>query len=413
MKNQDANRTILILAMMAFFCNGDNYAAAPLIVEIARDLHLDISQAALSISAYMLPFGFFTLLFGPIADRFGKARIINIASFGTAIFSGLGAIAFNLASLSVIRAINGAFAAAILPVTMSFIGDQLDGDHKKMQSTFGRVIGIAFLGGAAATAIGGSLAHIGSWRMVYLFYGIAELSIAFVMVKTLKKQPGTSSGINFNRAYGEAFANVNLLRTAGIIFIMGFSVFGSFAFAGKFVDIRTGYNIFSVGLILTCFGLATVLGGRIAAVLRRKLGNRLFILAGLLAFVSWGLMGAWHSPFFLALSLAGLGLGTIMIHPTLIATAQQLIPRRRGTVMSLASFAMFTGGGIGIYLNGEIVAVWGFEPVFVIAGVLILIAGASAAILMRRINRNYSSIELAESDVSPVYNHTIDSGRLV
>jgi len=115
---------ILILGMMAFFCNGDNYAAAPLIVEIARDLHLDISQAALSISAYMLPFGFFTLLFGPIADRFGKARIINIAAFGTALFSGLGAVAFDLTSLSIIRAVNGAFAAAILPVAMSLIGDR-------------------------------------------------------------------------------------------------------------------------------------------------------------------------------------------------------------------------------------------------------------------------------------------------
>jgi len=383
MNDQETHRIIPILGMMAFFCNGDNYAAAPLIVEIARDLHLDISQAALSISAYMLPFGLFTLLFGPIADRYGKARVINIAAFGTAIFSGLGAVAFDLTSLSIIRAVNGAFAAAILPVTMSFIGDQLGGDPQKVQNTFGRIIGIAFLGGAAATAIGGTLAHIGSWRLVYLFYGIAELIIAFIMLKVLKRQPGTASALNFKGAYGEALANANLLKTAGIISLMGLSVFGSFAFAGKFVEIRTGYNIFLVGLILTCFGLATVLGGRLVGMLRGQLGNALFPIAGILACVSWGLMGAWHSTYLLALSLAGLGFGTIMIHPTLIATAQQLMPKRRGTVMSLASFAMFTGGGIGTYLNGKIVTAWGFEPVFVIAGVLILVAGIGAAALLR------------------------------
>ena len=385
MNSQEMGRMILILGLMAFFCNGDNYAAAPLIVEIARDLHLNITQAAHSISAYMLPFGFFTLLFGPVADRYGKTRIINIAAFGTALFSGLGAVAFDLTSLSIIRGVNGAFAAAILPVTMSFIGDQLGGDPTKAQITFGRIIGIAFLGGAAATAIGGTLAHVGSWRMVYLFYGCAELVIAFIMLRVLKRQPGTASALDIKGTYGEAFRNRNLLSAAGIIFLIGVSVFGSFAFAGKFVQLQTGYDIFSVGLILTSFGVATVLGGRVAVTLRRQLGNRLLPLAGVLACVSWGLMGAWHSPYLLALSLAGLGFGTIMIHPTLIATAQQLMPKRRGTVMSLASFAMFTGGGIGTYLNGEIVAAWGFRPVFIVAGVLVLVAGCGAALLLRRI----------------------------
>jgi len=374
---------ILVLGMMAFFSNGDNYAAAPLIVEIARDLHLDMSQAALSISAYMLPFGLFTLLFGPIADRFGKARVINIAAFGTALFSGLGALAFDLTSLCIIRAVNGAFAAAILPVAMSLIGDRLGDDPKEAQITIGKVLGIAFLGGAAATAIGGTLAQIGSWRMVYLFYGIAELSIAVVMLKTLKKQPGTARVLDLKGAYGEALANADLLKTVATIFLVGLSVFGSFAFAGKLVEIRTGYDILFVGLSLSCFGLATVLGGRIVGVLRQTMGSSLFLIAGTLACVSWGLMAAAHSPFILAVSLTGFGFGTIMIQPTLVATAQQLMPKRRGTVMSLASFAMFTGGGLGAYLNGKLLSVWGFEPVFVIAGVLILVAGTSAAALLR------------------------------
>src|SRR4030042_2042922 len=77
-----AGRMVFVLGLMAFFCNGDNYAAAPLLVEIARDLHLDISRAALSVTAYMLPFGLFTLLFGPLADRYGKARLHNIYEFG-------------------------------------------------------------------------------------------------------------------------------------------------------------------------------------------------------------------------------------------------------------------------------------------------------------------------------------------
>jgi predicted MFS family arabinose efflux permease len=166
---------------------------------------------------------------------------------------------------------------------------------------------------------------------------------------------------------------------------MGSSVFGSFTYAGKFVETRTGYNILQVGLILTFFGLATVIGGRKAGALRQKFGNKLLLLAGILASTSWAFMGAWHSPVLLSLSLAGFGFGFIMIQPTLIATAQQLMPKRRGTAMSLASFNMFVGGGLGTWLNGHILTKWGYEPLFIGAAGLIFLAGVIAARLLDRI----------------------------
>ncbi|WDC85759.1 MFS transporter [Caloramator sp. mosi_1] len=66
---------------------------------MAKDLNLKLTTAAISVTAYMLAFGVFTILFGPLGDRYGKTKIINIAAFGTAIFSMLGAFAFNLPSL--------------------------------------------------------------------------------------------------------------------------------------------------------------------------------------------------------------------------------------------------------------------------------------------------------------------------
>lgn len=97
MKNKE--RTFMILGIMGFLANGDNYAAAPLLLNISKDLNLTISSAAMSVTGYMLAFGFFTLLFGPLSDRFGKVKIINIAALGTSIFSILGAFTFNLPSL--------------------------------------------------------------------------------------------------------------------------------------------------------------------------------------------------------------------------------------------------------------------------------------------------------------------------
>jgi len=51
------NKMIVILGLMAFLANGDNYAAAPLIINIAADLNLTVSVAAMSVTAYMLAFG--------------------------------------------------------------------------------------------------------------------------------------------------------------------------------------------------------------------------------------------------------------------------------------------------------------------------------------------------------------------
>ncbi|MEF8874849.1 MAG: MFS transporter, partial [Candidatus Thermoplasmatota archaeon] len=107
---------VYLLGFMGFWVMGDNYAAAPILVDIAADFNVGIGTAAMTVTAYMLPFGLFTILFGPLADRFGKVRVITTAALGTAIFSSLAAAAFNIYALGALRAVNGAFAAAILPV---------------------------------------------------------------------------------------------------------------------------------------------------------------------------------------------------------------------------------------------------------------------------------------------------------
>lgn len=375
---------VIVLGLLLFWVQGDIYAASPLIVEIAKDLNLDIGEAALSITTYMLPFGLFTLLFGPLADRFGKARVISIAAFVTALFSGLGAIAFDLVSLSVIRAVNGAFAAAIIPVTMSLIGDSFGHDQRAAQNALGTVFGLMFLGGASATAIAGVLSFFGSWRLVYLVYGVAELILALVLVKKLDKKPGTMHSLNYVSVYGRALHDRNLIFTTGIIFLIGASVYGSFSYVGKYISVTTGHSILAVGLILTFFGLATSIGGRYTGRLKQHIGNKMLLYAGILGAVFWVPMGLWGNWMIMSLSLVGFGLAWVLIQPVLVNASQQLMPKQKGTVMSLVSFNMFVGGGIGTHLFGYIQEDWGFSLLFVIAGILILLAGAFGTISLNR-----------------------------
>jgi predicted MFS family arabinose efflux permease len=374
-----------MLGIIAFLDQADNYYTAPLLIDIAEDLHIPFSSAALSVTMYMISFGLFTLVMGPLADRYGKARVLNLGNFGAAIASLLDATALNLPSLCVYRSINGAFASAILPISVALVGETFDGPARL--NALGAVMGMMFLGGAVAPAMGGTIAYYGGWRLVYLTAGIMELTVAFIALKCLERRPGGISRLNFKRVYGEALANKNLIKMVGLLFLNGFAVFGSYTYLGTFIQNRLGYNLIGIGLLLTLFGLATSIGGSKAGTLRQRFGNKLLLFAGILGGASWGSIWFWQSPVLIALSLIGAGLAFILIQSTVIETAQQLLPKQRGTVMSLASFNMFMGGGVGTFLNGLILNMWGLAPIFLLAATMTFVVGSAITLLLNRISK--------------------------
>ena len=376
------NTMLMMLGMLAFLTNGDNYAAAPLLLNISQDLGLEMQQAALSVTAYMLSFGLFTLIFGPLSDRYGKVTIIRIAAFGTAVFSIIGGFAFSLPSLIVFRSFNGAFGAGIFPVTMALVGQSF-GD-KERQGALGKVMGLMFLGGATATALGGIISYFGSWRLVYILYGAGELIIAFLILRILERDKGVVDKLNFITAYKTPFSNHRFMRLVLVIFLVGFSVFGSFTYSGKLLQSLTGYTVLQVGLILTFFGLGTVLGGRIAPKARCLLKHGFLVTAGVLGFAGLYALSALHNVVFLAIALFGFGVAFIFLQSTLVATAQAKLPAMRGTAMSLASFNMFVGGAAGTALNGRIMAVSGINSVFFYASFILFTAGLIAALFIAR-----------------------------
>lgn len=390
---ENKNKMIAILGLMAFLANGDNYAAAPLIINIAADLNLTVSVAAMSVTAYMLAFGVFTLIFGPLSDRFGKVKIINIAAIGTAIFSILGAFAFNLPSLLFFRAMNGAFGAGIFPVTLALVGQSFDNQNR--QNAIAKVMGLMFLGGATATIIGGALAYLGSWRLVYLAYGIAEFIIAMVMLKTLERDQPVVDHLNIIEAYKEPLSNFRFMRLVITIFFVGFSVFGSFTYSGKLIQTATGYNLFVVGLILSLFGVGTVVGGRIAPALRKKLKNGFLISAGVIGGISLLSIAFFTNAWLLSVALFGFGMAFIFLQSTLITTVQEQLPKRRGTAMSLASFNMFVGGAVGTSINGMVVETGSLATIYISSAVILFLVSMVAALFISQFElwKRQSSLE--------------------
>ncbi len=393
---QKKEKMLLILGLMAFLANGDNYAAAPLIIKIAEDLSLTISTAAISVTAYMLAFGAFTLLFGPLSDRFGKVRVINIAAMGTAIFSMLGAVAFNLPSLIFFRAMNGAFGAGIFPVTLALVGQTFD--DKNRHRALAKVMGMMFMGAASATIIGGILSYLGSWRMVYFFYGFAELILAIVMQKSLERDKPTVAKLHYINAYKGPLTNFQFMKIIMSVLLLGFAIFGSFTYSGTLLTEITKYNILIVGLILSLFGIGTVAGGRIAPKLKSKIGPGFLGLAGFLGAASLFVLSSSENVVLLGVALFIFGMAFISIQSTFISTAQENFPKMRGTVMSLVSFQMFIGGAIGTSLNGMIMKQYGTQQIYFNAAFILLFVGIVATLIIFGFEKRKLKTVSAEND---------------
>ncbi len=381
MNNKKNNQILLFLGLMGFLANGDVYSVAPLLINIAKDFSIQLSQAALSVTSYMIAFGLFTVLIGPLGDRFGKSKIMIIASFGSAIFSCLTYFAPNIDLLIWLRFINGAFSAGIMPVSMAIIIEELD--ETKRQMGIAKLMGMMTLGGATATIIGGALSYYTSWRMVYFIYGFAELLIAILLLAVLPRRNGTLTKLNYFEAYRGVLANnQRLWSILAIVLLTGFCVFGSFAFSGQLIQSATNLNVLMIGLILAAFGFGGIAGSRFAVLIRKKIGDRICLIAGVIGAISLFAVSTISSIPWLVIAWLGFGVSFIWLHSTMIMVAQSTKPEMKGSIMSLISFCVFVGSGIGTIINRRFLETVSLNFIFQIAALTFFVLGLIALITL-------------------------------
>jgi len=374
---------LLVLGLLSFLVNGDNYAASPLLLNISRDLNVNIDTAALSVSSYMLFFGLLTIIIGPLGDRYGKSKIIIISALGTSIFSLLCVFSNNIQSLIIFRAINGGFASGILPVSVALIGEMAPKDQK--QNSIAKVMSMMFFGGAIATTVGGGLAFLGSWKLVYGVYGLMELILALLAFIYLGKVKDAGSKVNIVSLYKIALSNRSLRIMLLNLFFMGYCILGTFVYAGKLVENKTGLNVFMIGIILSLFGIGSIVAGRKSVSIRLKLGNIYFLVAGLIGCISVLALVGFSSIWSISFSMLLFGAVFIALQSSFVSTAQSILPDMRGTVMALASFSVVIGGSLGTYLNGKFLNSVGLNYVFIISAILLFAIGLLATISNKQI----------------------------
>ena len=85
----NVKRLIVVLGLAGFIVMADNWVVSPLLPSIAHTIGVQPARAGILIAAYMLPFGLFQLLYGPLADRFGKLRVVGFSLVFFTVATGL------------------------------------------------------------------------------------------------------------------------------------------------------------------------------------------------------------------------------------------------------------------------------------------------------------------------------------
>jgi predicted MFS family arabinose efflux permease len=372
-------KLLLILGLAGFTVMADNWVVSPILPSIAQNINIPVTRAGLLITAYMIPFGLFQLVFGPLADRYGKGQVINITMFLFTFATALCAIGVSLTDLAIYRALTGIFAAAIMPVSLALIGDVVPMPQR--QSAIGTFMGISFLGQGLSMAIGGTIAYFVSWRGVFIIYaGLAVVSTVLLFTAGRKIPSAKNPNSQFLAPYWRLLTNKDSALTYLVVLIEGILIIGSFSYLGAFIEHLYHYNNLYIGLMMTAFGVLAVTGGRVSGNLAAKMGRKrvlsLGLLSATLADVIFYLYG--DQLVVLVTGIGLLGLGFMLAHSTLLTIATEFAPQARGTVMSLVAFCFMGGGGLGTALGGRLIVAhsytWFFSTYALCLAILILLA---------------------------------------
>ncbi|GAA4301351.1 MFS transporter [Streptomyces venetus] len=421
MSEQTARRggaawALVITSVAGFMAALDNLVVTTALPSIREDLGGALHDLEWTVSAYTLTFAVLLMFGAALGDRFGRRRLFVA---GLAVFTGASAAAAmapGIDSLIAARAVQGAGAAVMMPLTLTLLTAAVPVAKRGMAyGIWGAVNGLAV---ASGPLVGGTLTEHLSWQ--WIFWLNVPLGLALIPLARLRLAeshgtgapldvPGTllASGGLFGIVYGlvrgpadgwtgslvltglfagsallagfvlystraanpmlpmrlfrsRAFSGIN---AASLLMFLG--MFGSIFLLSQYMQGVLGYSPTEAGLRMLPWTGMPMLVAPIAGILADRVGGRPVVATGLfLQALGLGYMSvvatadASYVSQLPALIISGVGMA-LFFAPASHLVMSSVRPQEQGIASGANNALREVGGALGIAVMASIFAAQG------------------------------------------------------
>jgi YNFM family putative membrane transporter len=380
----------LLLSFATFGSMAIQRICDAMLPELSLVFNVSLTQAARVVWMLAVVYGAAQLFYGPMGDRLGKFRIVTYATLGCSVASLLAVFAGSLDALVMARVAMGLCAAAIIPLSMAWIGDTVPYDQR--QETLAKVGLGTTVGLVGGQLMGGLLTDTLGWRWAFVLMSVLFAVVGALLYKDFRRQPApvaTGQDAAYRPSFvGQAVRIVTAPWSRYILMIAmveGACGFGVIAIIASHLHTQLALSLTASGAIVAMFGVGGVVYMALARHLIRRFGE-----AGL---AQWG--GSLMGVSFLVLGFASwwpltplvclvAGFGFFMFHNTMQLLATQMAPTARGTAVSMFASCLFIGQAAGVLLAANLITLLGSGLVIALGGSGVMALGFLLARGLRR-----------------------------
>jgi EmrB/QacA subfamily drug resistance transporter len=180
--------TLALAGLGAFMAALDVVVVATALPTLQAQLGAGLADLEWTINAYNLVFGCLMLTGAALGDRFGRRRMYVLGLLTFVAGSALAALSPGAGMLIAARAVQGAGAAMLVPLTLTLISDAFPVD--KRGAAIGIWGGITGLGVAAGPVAGGAIVEGISWQWIFWVNVPVGLAVAALSAVRLAESHG-------------------------------------------------------------------------------------------------------------------------------------------------------------------------------------------------------------------------------
>ena len=331
----------------------------PATPQIVRDLNTDDAGAHLTFTVYFIAFGIAQLIYGPIADSYGRKPPIFVGLVVFIIGSVMCAMADDVTALTWGRFVQALGAAAPMVIVRAVVRDLHTGTAAtRLMALVMLVISISPL---LAPLTGSFIISFASWRMIF---GALALIALLAMILTASQLPETLPREQRSRIDASALIRSALFlsrdgKFLGLTFIGGFSLASFFVFiAAAPMVYMTKYELTPTGfsLVFAVNAIGFFTSSQFAAGLGQKYGMgrvAFWAVSGFAAATSLLFTLVWFGiddlPVLMALFFLGNTCLGLVIAPTMVMALEEH-GEHAGMASSLGGTFQMVAGGLMILI---------------------------------------------------------------